>query len=96
MAGGALAGPPNKLMSPTIAAKLADFNFGMHPDPRTERKPGEILADNGVRVLGNNFASPLVNRTVARGFDNLLVQKNQDFLNDMGEGMIGSPGGINL
>lgn len=79
---------PQKLLND--AAKIGEFRLGLSPDPKLA--PGEIRADNGRRVLGTNFDSPLQDRRVSQGFEALRVQKNQDMLNAGNEASLGAPG----
>lgn len=56
--------------------------------------PDEIKADNGsVRPHGTRFDEPSRHAdAVGRAFNSLRVQRNSDFLNELGEGMIGVVG----
>lgn len=71
------------------AMKTGEFNKEMHAKSKPE--PGEIVPDNATQILGDNF-SDNKNRDVSKGFDNLVVQKNQDLLNAGNEASIGAPG----
>jgi hypothetical protein len=54
---------------------------------------GKILPDNGVRTLGTNFSEGRTSptREVGKAFNDLKsAPKNQDFINEMNQGLIGA------
>jgi hypothetical protein len=71
--------------------KMADFNFGMHPDPSTT--PDHVpKGDNGRRQFGTQFNDPRrPARDVDQAFNGLHIQKNTDVLNEMGQMEFGAP-----
>lgn len=70
--------------------KVAEFNWGLTANPT---KKDRIQTDNGRRQYGVNFSEPgRPTRQVSQAFDSLKSQKPSDFLNDMGQGMIGATG----
>lgn len=67
--------------------KLSEFNWEL---TGKAKKKDRISADNGRRTYGVNFNEPTrPSREVGQAFNSLRSQKPSDFLNDLGEGMIG-------
>jgi hypothetical protein len=59
--------------------------------------PHEIAPDNGPRRLGTNFSEPWrqglnIDQAVHKAFQDLLVPRPADFLNEANQGYIGPPG----
>lgn len=69
----------------TVAYDRARYRGKRFPWRASRR---DIPTDNGVALpLGTNFSEPWrYRRTIGNAFNQLNVQRNGDFLNEMGEG----------
>lgn len=71
--------------------KLSEWNWELTARPQ---KKDAISSDNGRRAYGVNFDEPgRPSRAVSKAFDALNTQRNQDFLNEGNEGLVGAVGG---
>ena len=68
--------------------KLAEWNWELTGRPQ---KKDAISSDNGKRAYGNQFNAPgNQNRSVGQAFNSLDSTRPSDFLNEMGQGLIGA------
>lgn len=76
--------------------KMAEFNFGVNPDPAAKPDPkGTPAPDNGRRIYGTQFTDALrPARDVDQAFNALSIPKPTDVLNEMGQAEFGAPNGM--
>ena len=83
--------------TPVVGKKLGEFHLegvGRSASPPSDKLPPDaIRPDNGRTLLGNNFDIPRLGSSdaVSKAFNDLNnAPKNQDFLNEMNQGLIGA------
>ena len=78
-----------------FGVKTAEFHLfgaGTAASPHRPTPPDKISPDNGVRTLGTNFDLPRggARHSINQAWNSTTTPKNQDFLNENNQGLIGA------